>query len=115
MIRFGPQNLRIPKFEKRVFAVAGGLTDYRKRYPEKNSSELCTEAMRMAAEENDLKISAEELRRIPCSAVAASLEGNRWRCARLVVLQVGRHTILDLHDSHRTVDVDVELRPKRRR
>ena len=57
MIRFGPQNLRIPKFEKRVFAVAGGLTDYRKRYPEKYSSQLCTEAMRMAAEENDLKIS----------------------------------------------------------
>ncbi len=63
MIRFGPQNLRIPKFEKRVFVVTGGLTDYRKRYPEKNSSQLCMEAMRMAAEENDLKISAEELRR----------------------------------------------------
>ena len=63
MIKFGPENLRIPRFEKPVFAVAGGLTDYRKRYPEKNTSQLCVEAMRMAAEENDLKISPEELRR----------------------------------------------------
>ncbi|MCZ6652597.1 MAG: thiolase domain-containing protein, partial [Planctomycetota bacterium] len=63
MIKFGKGNLRIPKFEKPVFVVTGGLTDYRKRYPEKNSSQLCVEAMRMAAEENDLKISPEELRR----------------------------------------------------
>ncbi len=63
MIKFGRGNLRIPKFEKPVFVVTGGLTDYRKRYPEKNSSQLCVEAMRMAAEENDLKISPEELRR----------------------------------------------------
>ena len=49
MIKFGPETLRIPRFEKPVFAVAAGLTDYRKRYPEKNSSELCVEAMRMAA------------------------------------------------------------------
>ncbi len=63
MIKFGPGNLRIPKFEKPVYLVAGGMTDFRKRYPEKNSSELCTEAMRMAVEENDLEISAEEFRR----------------------------------------------------
>ena len=30
MIKFGPGNLRIPKFEKPVYIVAGGLTDYRK-------------------------------------------------------------------------------------
>ncbi len=63
MIKFGQGNLRIPRFEKPVFAVAGGLTDYRKRYPEKNSCQLCVEALRMAAEENDLKTSPEELRR----------------------------------------------------
>ena len=64
MIRFGPGNLRIPKFEKPVYVVAGGLTDFRKRYPEKNTCQLCTEALRMAVEENDLKVSPEEVRRM---------------------------------------------------
>lgn len=63
MIRFGPQNLRIPRFEKPVYIVAGGLTDYRKKYPEKNTCELCMDAVRMAFEENDLKIPAEDVRR----------------------------------------------------
>ncbi len=63
MIRFGPGNLRIPEFQKPVFAVAGGLTDFRKRYPEKNSCELTMDAMRMAVEENNLKVSPEEFRR----------------------------------------------------
>lgn len=63
MIKFGAENLRIPKFERPVYIVAGGLTDYRKRYPEKNSSQLCTEALRMAVEENDLKVDPEEVRR----------------------------------------------------
>jgi len=64
VIKFGPGNLRIPKFEKPVYCVAGGMTDFRKRYWEKNSSELCTEALRMAVEENDLKVSPEEFRRM---------------------------------------------------
>ena len=64
MIKFGPGNLRIPKFEKPVYCVAGGLTDYRKKYWEKNTSQLCTEATRMAVEENDLKVSPEEFRRM---------------------------------------------------
>ncbi len=64
MIRFGSGNLRIPKFAKPVYVVAGGLTDYRKRYPEKNTCELCMEATRMAVEENDLKVSAEAFRRM---------------------------------------------------
>ncbi|MFQ5424973.1 MAG: thiolase domain-containing protein [Phycisphaerae bacterium] len=62
MIKFGPGNLRIPKFEKPVYVVAGGMTDFRKRYPEKNTSQLCMEAMRMAVEENDLKVSPEAFR-----------------------------------------------------
>ncbi|MCP4248775.1 MAG: thiolase domain-containing protein [bacterium] len=64
MIKFGTGNLRIPKFEKPVYVVAGGLTDFRKRYPEKNSCQLCTEALRMAVEENDLKVDPEEFRRM---------------------------------------------------
>ena len=64
MIKFGPGNLRIPKFEKPVYVVAGGMTDFRKRYPEKNTSQLCTEAMRMAVEENDLKVDPEKFRRM---------------------------------------------------
>lgn len=63
MIRFGNGNLRIPKFERPVYVVAGGLTDFRKRYPEKNSCQLCTEALRMAVEENDLKVDPEAVRR----------------------------------------------------
>ena len=63
MIRFGQGNLRIPRFEKPVYVVAGGLTDFRKKYPEKNSCQLCSEALRMAVEENDLKVDAEEFRR----------------------------------------------------
>ena len=64
MIKLSSENLRIPKFEKPVYIVTGGLTDYRKRYPEKNTCELCMEAIRMASEENDLKVSPEELRRM---------------------------------------------------
>ena len=63
MIRFGPENLRIPRFERPVYVIAGGLTDFRKNYAGKNSCQLCTEALRMAVEENDLKVDPEEVRR----------------------------------------------------
>ena len=63
MIKFGAGNLRIPRFEKPVYIVAGGTTDFRKKYPEKNTGQLCTEALRMAVEENDLKMDPEEIRR----------------------------------------------------
>src|SRR5690606_29447566 len=56
MIRFGKGNLRIPRFEKPVYIVAGGMTDFRKRYPEKTSEELVVDALRMAVLENDLKV-----------------------------------------------------------
>lgn len=62
MIDLKPGNRRIPRFEKPVYAVAGGLTDFRKRYPEKNTSELCMESMRMAVEDNDLKVDTAEFR-----------------------------------------------------
>ncbi len=63
MIEFGPENLRIPKFARPVYIVAGGLTDFRKRYPEKTSEELVAEAMNMAVLENDLLVGMEELKR----------------------------------------------------
>lgn len=63
MIRFGPGSLRIPRFGRPVYVVSGGLTDFRKKYPEKNTCQLCCEALRMAVEENDLRVSAEEFRR----------------------------------------------------
>lgn len=44
--------MRIPKLSRPVFLVAGGLTDFRKFYPEKQSTELCMEAIKMAVEEN---------------------------------------------------------------
>ncbi len=62
MIRLSTQNLRIPRFERPVYLVAAGLTDFRKRYPEKNTCQLCVEALRMAVEENDLKVDPAALR-----------------------------------------------------
>jgi len=50
-----PGALRVPRFNRPVYMVAGGLTDYRKTYPEKKMEELCMEAFRMMLEENDLK------------------------------------------------------------
>lgn len=55
MIKFGKGNLRIPKWTRPVYAVAGGMTDFRKQYPEKKLEELAMMAFRMMLEENDLK------------------------------------------------------------
>ena len=54
MIKFKPGNLRVPKFQRPVYVVAAGTTDYRKRYPEYKLEELCMMAFRMMLEENDL-------------------------------------------------------------
>lgn len=48
MIEFDGGNLRIPQLSRAVYAVAGGMTDFRKAYPEKQTVELCMDAMRMA-------------------------------------------------------------------
>ncbi len=48
MIEFGEGNLRVPKLSRRVFLVGAGMTDFRKFYPEKQSTELCLEALKMA-------------------------------------------------------------------
>jgi len=62
MIKFKEGNLRVPRLQRPVYVVAGGMTDFRKRYTEKATEELVVEAARMAFEENDLKVSADELR-----------------------------------------------------
>lgn len=64
MIELGEGNLRIPKLERPVYVVAGGMTDFRKAYPEKQSTELCMDAMRMAVLENDLKVDLKEFKRM---------------------------------------------------
>ncbi len=64
MITFGPGNLRIPKLERPVYVVAAGMTDFRKAYPEKQSTELCMDAVRMAVLENDLKVGLKEFKRM---------------------------------------------------
>jgi len=48
MITFGKGNLRIPRLSRSVYVVAAGMTNFRKFYPEKQTVELCLEAMRMA-------------------------------------------------------------------
>jgi acetyl-CoA C-acetyltransferase len=62
MITFGEGNLRIPRFARPVYVVAGGMTDFRKAYPEKATEELVAEAFNMAVLENDLKVSMDEFK-----------------------------------------------------
>jgi len=56
MIEFQKGNLRPPKWTRPVYMVAAGMSDFRKRYPEKKLEELCMMAFRMLLEENDLKM-----------------------------------------------------------
>lgn len=62
MIKFGRGNLRIPKWQRPVFAVAGGLTAFRKQMPEFNISELAMIAFRQMLEDNDLKLNPLEVK-----------------------------------------------------
>src|SRR5512138_23348 len=62
MIKFGPGNLRVPKWTRPVYLVAAGTTDYRKRYPEKRLEELCMMAFRMLLQENNLKKDPQEVK-----------------------------------------------------
>ncbi len=61
MIKLERGNLRIPELSRPVYAVAGGMTDFRKAYPQKQTTELCMDAMRMAVED-DLGLSVKEFR-----------------------------------------------------
>ncbi len=62
MIRFGKGNLRVPQWKRPVYAVAGGLTPYKKRFPEYKLEELCMIAFRQMLEKNDLKLSPREIK-----------------------------------------------------
>ena len=64
MIKFGKGNLRVPKWQRPVYAVAGGLTPFRKKFPEYKLEELCVIAFRQMMQENDLKMSSKDLKRL---------------------------------------------------
>ena len=64
MITFGDGNLRIPEFAQPVYVVAAGTTDFRKAYPEKQSTELCMDAILMAISDNELNVDLREFRRM---------------------------------------------------
>lgn len=63
MLTFGDGNLRVPSLSRPVYVIAGGMTDFRKFYPEKQSTELCLEALKMAVEDG-LGMSPREFRRL---------------------------------------------------
>jgi len=62
MIKFGKGNLRIPKWSRKVYMVAGGTTAYRKYFPEYKLEELVMEGVKQLLEDNDLKKSPQEIR-----------------------------------------------------
>lgn len=62
MITFGKGNLRTPRLMRPVYAIAGGMTDFRKAYPEKQTTELVRDAVRMAILENCLCVDVREFK-----------------------------------------------------
>ncbi len=56
MITFKEGNLRIPKWNRKVFIVAGGTTAYKKYFPEYKLEELAMMAFKQMLEDNDLKM-----------------------------------------------------------
>ncbi len=62
MIRFKEGNLRIPKWNRKVFIVAGGTTAYRKYFPEYKLEELVMIAFKNMLEDNDLKMPPLEIK-----------------------------------------------------
>ncbi len=64
MIKLGSGNLRIPKLSRNVYVVGAGMTDFRKFYPEKQSTELCLEAIKMAVQDN-MAISPKDFQGMP--------------------------------------------------
>jgi acetyl-CoA C-acetyltransferase len=62
MITFKEGNLRIPRWNRKVFMVAGGTTAYRKYFPDYKLEELVMMAAKQCLEDNDLKMASEEVR-----------------------------------------------------
>lgn len=64
MIEYGAGNLRIPQLTRPVFAIAVGMTDSRRFYPQKQTIELVIEALKMAVVDG-LKMSPMEFKGLP--------------------------------------------------
>jgi acetyl-CoA C-acetyltransferase len=62
VIRFKDGNLRVPKWNRKVFLVAGGTTAYKKRFPEYKLEELVMIAFKNMLEDNDLKLDPLEVK-----------------------------------------------------
>ena len=62
MITFKEGNKRIPKWNRKVFVVAGGTTAYRKYFPEYKLEELAMLAFKNLLEDNDLKMDPLEVK-----------------------------------------------------
>ena len=62
MIVLKEGNWRVPKWNRKVYAVAGGLTEYKKFCPEMKLEEQVMVAFRQMLEQNDLKMSPREVK-----------------------------------------------------
>jgi acetyl-CoA C-acetyltransferase len=62
MITFKKGNLRIPKWNRKVFLVAGGTTAYKKYFPEYKLEELVMMAFKQMLEDNSLKMDPLEVK-----------------------------------------------------
>ncbi len=62
MITFKKGNLRIPKWNRKVFLVAGGTTAYKKYFPEYRLEELVMMAFKQMLENNNLKMDPLEVK-----------------------------------------------------
>jgi acetyl-CoA C-acetyltransferase len=62
MITFKKGNLRVPKWNRKVFMVAGGTTAYRKFFPEYKLEELVMMAFKQMLENNNLKMDPLEVK-----------------------------------------------------
>jgi acetyl-CoA C-acetyltransferase len=62
MITFRKGNLRIPKWNRKVFLVAGGTTAYKKYFPEYKLEELVMMAFKQMLEDNNLKMDPLEVK-----------------------------------------------------
>ena len=50
MIKFSKHQLKIPKLQRPVYLVTGGMSQFARAFPEKRTEELCVDAFKMACE-----------------------------------------------------------------
>jgi len=61
MITFSKEQLATPKFSRDVYLVTGGMSEFRRAYPERRTEELCIEALQEAA--NYINTTPQELKK----------------------------------------------------